>query len=69
MGPFVACLSAEDLLFSGSANGADGSAGAAADAGTGVDLVMISTLGNSANGAAGLAGAAADALIRNYVCH
>ena len=41
------------LLFDRSANGADGSAGAAADAGTGVDLVMISTLGNSANGAAG----------------
>ena len=57
------------LLFDRSANGADGSAGAAADAGTGVDLVMISNLGNSANGAAGLAGAAADALIRNYVCH
>ena len=68
-GPFRCLFKRRGLFLGGSADGADGSAGAAVDAGTGVDLVMISTLRDSANGAAGLASAAANALIGNYVCH
>jgi hypothetical protein len=44
-------------------------AGAAFNAGTGVDLVFSIALGNRANRAGLLAVTARDAIVMNYICH
>lgn len=58
------------LLFAGddSFTGAYGCAGAAVDAGIGIDVVDF-TLGDSFNGANGKAGTASYAAVSNYVSH